>query len=152
MTSKFFTLEEARATLPTVVELLTAAEDDLRAFREELVAANNSFQGREDEHVWNNPLGEDQVLNAGRLDQQMNRLSSAQRDYLQRLNYWVERVSETGVILRDLQTGLLDFPSRQGQLQYFLCWRTGEPDIEFWHLANDGFVGRKPLAALIEYL
>jgi hypothetical protein len=57
----------------------------------------------------------------------------------------VERISAEGIILRDVETGLVDFPSeREGRLVY-LCWRLGEDDVAFWHDVDAGFPGRRPL-------
>jgi hypothetical protein len=54
-------------------------------------------------------------------------------------------VESLGVILRDPETGLVDFASvREGE-QIYLCWRLGEDRIEFWHPRDTGFMGRQPL-------
>lgn len=58
---------------------------------------------------------------------------------------------ETGVNLRDIRSGLLDFPDRNGNFEYFLCWKLGEKDVQYWHPIDEGFIGRKPLAVLAEY-
>jgi hypothetical protein len=51
-----------------------------------------------------------------------------------------------GIVLRDLERGLVDFPSRHpGGREVLLCWQLGEPDLEWWHLPEDGFAGRRPL-------
>jgi len=49
------------------------------------------------------------------------------------------------VILRDPETGLIDFPSRLGDREVLLCWRLGEHAVAFWHGPETGFSGRKPL-------
>jgi hypothetical protein len=57
----------------------------------------------------------------------------------------VERISGHGIILRDVESGLVDFPSeREGKLVY-LCWRLGEDQLGFWHDVDTGFPGRRPL-------
>jgi hypothetical protein len=57
----------------------------------------------------------------------------------------VERLSGKGLVLRDVESGLVDFPSeREGRLVY-LCWRLGEDHLGFWHDVDAGFPGRKPL-------
>ncbi len=81
----------------------------------------------------------------------IEQLSKAQNEYVRHLNRWVERIASHGVILRDLQEGLLDFPAQKNGFRYLLCWKINEADIGFWHLENDGYMGRKPLAALEEY-
>ena len=55
-------------------------------------------------------------------------------------------LGERGVILRQLESGLVDFPSldADGRLR-LLCWRVGEDDLAWWHRPEDGFAGRQPL-------
>jgi hypothetical protein len=54
-------------------------------------------------------------------------------------------VESLGVILRDPESGLVDFASVRGGEQIYLCWRLGEDRIEFWHPRDTGFMGRQPL-------
>ena len=57
----------------------------------------------------------------------------------------MEKIAEWGLLLRDIETGLVDFPAViDGQAAY-LCWRLGEPRVAYFHLADDGFQGRRPL-------
>ena len=55
------------------------------------------------------------------------------------------RILETGCIIKDLDVGLLDFPSRINDEEVYLCWRLGEDRIRFYHRQDEGFAGRKPL-------
>jgi hypothetical protein len=51
-----------------------------------------------------------------------------------------------GIILRDAEAGLIDFPARAGDGRpYWLCWRSGEDRVAWWHWPEDGFAGRRPL-------
>ena len=57
----------------------------------------------------------------------------------------IAHIQETGCVVKDLDEGLVDFPSlREGQ-EVYLCWKLGEERIEYWHGIHEGFVGRKPL-------
>jgi len=58
----------------------------------------------------------------------------------------IEQLENTGVIIKSLDEGLLDFPSMRFDDEVWLCWRDGEPEIKFWHSKQEGFTGRKPLA------
>lgn len=157
MSSRIFTLEEARALLPHLSELIEACADELTGFQQRVSEANQVYAAAEKalEAAEGKSLGRQEckeLIDArAAFEQAVAGLAAAQRDYVERLSYWVDRISETGVILRDVRAGLLDFPARKGELDYFLCWRLGESDILYWHLVNDGFIGRKPLAALLEY-
>jgi|SRR5580698_7449498 hypothetical protein len=57
----------------------------------------------------------------------------------------VERIQSTGCVLKDLDVGLLDFPSRINDQEVYLCWRLGEDRIRFYHRQDEGFAGRKPI-------
>lgn len=62
-----------------------------------------------------------------------------------RLERELEFLREHGILLRDPEVGLVDFPSqREGRLIY-LCWRLGEPEVQFWHARDEGFVDGQPL-------
>ena len=57
----------------------------------------------------------------------------------------VDELHELGVQVKDLDSGLVDFPSRRDGEQVLLCWRLGEDEVAFWHGLEDGFAGRQPL-------
>ena len=57
----------------------------------------------------------------------------------------VEYLADRGILLRDPDTGLIDFPAERDGEHVFLCWRLGEGDVEYYHGVHSGFGGRKPL-------
>jgi hypothetical protein len=57
----------------------------------------------------------------------------------------LEEIQELGVLVKDLDTGLVDFPSVRDGRDVLLCWRLGEDEVAFWHGYDDGFAGRRPL-------
>lgn len=57
----------------------------------------------------------------------------------------IERIHSTGCLVKDLDVGLLDFPSRLNDEEVYLCWRLGEDRIRFYHRQDEGFSGRKPI-------
>jgi hypothetical protein len=57
----------------------------------------------------------------------------------------VESLGAKGIVLRDTESGLIDFPARREGRLVYLCWRLGEDRIGFWHEVDSGFAGRKPL-------
>ena len=63
-------------------------------------------------------------------------------EYLQKL---LHQVQDQGVLVKDLKTGLLDFPSLRDGREVYLCWRYGEDQVDFWHDVDAGFVGRQSL-------
>lgn len=57
----------------------------------------------------------------------------------------VEELARQGIMLRDPETGLVDFPTERGGRRVLLCWRLGEGDIGWYHDEHTGFSGRQPL-------
>jgi len=105
---KLWTVEEARASLPRLRELVALVQD----------AA---------------------VPTADPFTLQL-------RDGSEHAEAALEELQEKGIILRQLPNGLVDFPSTgaDGDVR-FLCWKTDEPDLAWWHRPEDGFAGRRPL-------
>ena len=120
---RYFTLDDARAILPEIrdrLERISRTRADIRELAAELETA---------------------VRGNGRSQETQPHFVKLVRE-LERL---VGEVQERGVILRDLDTGLIDFPSIRDGDEIFLCYRLGEETIEFWHGLEEGFPGRKPL-------
>ena len=59
----------------------------------------------------------------------------------------VETIQDMGVVLKDPDKGLCDFPFRMNDRLVYLCWKLGEPRIEWWHEIHAGYTGRQPLDA-----
>jgi hypothetical protein len=57
----------------------------------------------------------------------------------------VEELQELGVLVKDLDEGLVDFPALRGDEEVLLCWRLGEEEVGFWHTLDGGFAGRRRL-------
>ena len=132
MAPRYFTLDEANAAL----EELRPVAEEMVAKRRELVEA----QGRRA------ALGAQVVTNGGDLTpsdfaEADDELESAASE----LARCVERIQAAGVLVKDLDQGLLDFPALREGEEILLCWRVGEPDIEYWHGLEEGFAGRKPV-------
>jgi hypothetical protein len=130
MASRYFTLEEANEALG---ELRPLAEQMVER-RRELVEA----QGRRAS------LGAQVGANGGDLtpsdfaeaDEELERAASG-------LARCIEQIQAAGVLVKDLDRGLLDFPAvREGE-EILLCWHVGEDEIRYWHGADEGFGGRK---------
>lgn len=54
-------------------------------------------------------------------------------------------IERLGIVVRDPETGLVDFPAERGGEDVFLCWRLGEGAVEWWHPTTSGFADRRPL-------
>ena len=57
----------------------------------------------------------------------------------------IEELENTGVVVKSIDEGLLDFPAKRFDEEVWLCWKRGETEIKFWHEKDVGFNGRKPI-------
>jgi len=122
---RIFSLAEAEALLPTLRSLLGeigTAWDHVRELNPEVQKARDAsaFDG----------------------------FSKAGVEYVESIShlmFLIHQIKELGVLLKDAEKGLCDFPYiRQGKVVY-LCWQLGEDRIEYWHEIESGFAGREPL-------
>jgi hypothetical protein len=124
MPDRRYTLAEATAMLDALAGVITGA----RRAREVLVERELV------ERLAENAPGNGGGADAERFTRAALRFSKA----LGQLDHW-------GIVVRDLDEGLCDFPAdRQGRLVY-LCWKLGEDSIGFWHEVDEGFAGRQPV-------
>ena len=130
--SRHFTLEEAESLLPEVNRLVSEA-----------VAAKIEYQ---EAVLVLRALAERVTLMGGiNMDREGARANKDRRDEAtQRLRDVVERINEIGCAVKDLDAGLVDFPTLLGEREVYLCWKRGERSIGFWH-GEEGFSGRKPV-------
>ena len=122
MARRVYTLDEANALLPYLAPTLV----ELREKFEEAAEIRAAIAGSA-------------VGNGG-----STRREKHQRT-LARVAELMDRLKEWGIELRDISTGLIDFPAEIEGEEAFLCWRLGEPEVAFWHSPEDGFRGRRPL-------
>jgi len=155
--NKTFTIEEAKELLPEVRQMLVDANVELEQIEKRLKTVSEDFQDAEKE-LATVKTGKEDVGDLTRLrecratfQERTQKLSAVQHEYEDCLHKWFHKITDLGIILRDIPTGLIDFPAEKGETQYLLCWRLDDKDLDYWHLPNDGFVGRRPLAVLDEY-
>jgi hypothetical protein len=122
MTERLFTVEEANAELPELRRRLPA----LRRARQGLIASSQ----RIDEAV---------AVDGGGV------AGSDWFAHQQALKAEVTYLAERGILLRDPETGLVDFPAERDDEHVFLCWRLGEDEVGYFHGEHGGFGGRRPL-------
>ncbi len=60
----------------------------------------------------------------------------------------VSRLDDWGIVLRDIRSGLIDFPALVNGRQVWLCWRLGEDEIAWWHELTTGLESRRPLETI----
>jgi hypothetical protein len=121
----YFTLPEANETLNIIRPLV----DEIQEIRQAIL--------RNQPEAW--PAIEKSVGNGG------NRaLSNMVKDF-EKLDTLVHQIQDMGVLVKDINLGLLDFPALKDGREVYLCWQYGEGEIAFWHEVEAGFAGRQPI-------
>jgi hypothetical protein len=128
-----FTLSEAETLLPVLESLLRSAMQ-AKALIEEVDA---EFEALKSRIFLNGGTCVDIVALKGRKDER--------EKAIQRAKDAVAEIDAAGVQVKDLDTGLLDFPCVVGDEVILLCWKLGEQGISHWHSTSEGFAGRKPI-------
>jgi hypothetical protein len=132
MAERHFTPEEANAALEKVRPVAEALVAHRRAMA---VAATR--QARLVQRI---------AGNGGNFDPQEPRTIGEQFEReAQAVAECVEELERLGVLVKDLDRGLVDFPALRGDEEVLLCWQVGEDEIAYWHGVEEGFAGRKPL-------
>ena len=131
--SKTFTLGEAQTLLPVVEALLRKAQ----------AAAASAGELEAEMQV----IGHRIFLSGGmHVDVSVAARRRAEHDKaVQEAKDTLAEIDSIGVQVKDLEEGLLDFPSMMDGKPVLLCWKLGEPAIAHWHTEEEGFAGRKPL-------
>jgi hypothetical protein len=130
---RFFTLAQVRDLLPRVKTLIEQAVDGKAQYE----AAQEWTQDFAHRVTLRGGILVDRtayVLNKDKQERGAERLKSA-----------VEEIHSMGVLIKDLDIGLVDFPTLFRGEEVYLCWRMGEADVRFWHGVHEGFQGRKAI-------
>jgi len=131
--SRRFTLRTAEGLLPEVENGLREAIGCKAAFEQE----QNELQAVAQRVM---------MLGGVLVDREKVNQHKLHRDqHAQNLKTVVHNIQELGCIIKDLDVGLVDFPTLFRGEEVYLCWKLGEPAIEFWHGTQEGFAGRKPI-------
>jgi hypothetical protein len=133
MAARSFTLEEAQSLLPVLESLLRTAIEGKKLI--ETVDAELQ------------DLAHRVFLSGGLLVNiiQVARRKAEREKTIQRVKDTLAEIDATGVQVKDLDIGLLDFPCQVEGRTVLLCWKLGEKGITHWHDTSEGFAGRKPI-------
>jgi hypothetical protein len=130
---KTFTLEEAQALLPVLESLLKRAVEG----RQEAQKVESELNGLARRIYFTGGMR----VNSADVAHQRAELEA----HLKQVRETLAEIDSIGVQVKDLDTGLLDFPCRLDDEVVLLCWRMGEPAIEHWHTVESGIQGRQPV-------
>jgi hypothetical protein len=132
LVTRFFGIDDANETLAEIKPLL----EQLRSDRAEVAQIQAELQR------------ERPTNGSAEHAEQIADRQTELRHVVRRMQQAVNEIDALGVTLRDIGTGLIDFPALANGRPIWLCWRLGENDIDWWHEQNVGFDHRQPLSEL----
>jgi len=130
---RLFTVEEANRTLPLVRKIVEDIVVQHRRWRETILEL-------------------DLLASTARGDEPQDRTTELEREaqvLAREIDGYKRELEALSIQLKDSRLGLVDFPSEMNGRHVLLCWRLGEPDIQYWHEVDNGFAGRQPLPVLV---
>ena len=130
---RFFTLQQAQQLLPD----MESAIRDAISLKAEYQRAEAEWQAFAHRVSIQGGLSADHFQ---LVEQKRHRESTAQG-----LRQSIERIHQAGCLVKDLDIGLIDFPTLLRGEEVYLCWKLGESGIRFWHRIHEGFGGRKEI-------
>ncbi|MEO8561930.1 MAG: DUF2203 domain-containing protein [bacterium] len=127
---KLFTVDQANRTLPLVRRIVEDVVSEQRRWHETIAELDViAVEARTD-------LPDPRIV---ALERQVNRIAGE-------IDVFQAELESLGIQLKDRRIGLIDFPSELDGRRVLLCWRLGEPSVQFWHDEDAGFAGRQPLS------
>lgn len=141
--TRFYDIDQANEVLPEVERILLDLRDqraELIRLRDAVLQASGLDRGGATDHPATDAPG------SGAADMRLMRLRM--QGLIDQMQAGVTRLVERDVTLREIETGLIDFPALASGRQIWLCWRLGEGEVDWWHELDDGFTGRQHLADL----
>ena len=129
----YFTVITANKTLPDVIKkynyVLECKTEIIKAEQQLQITASDSY------------TFEQYTILKKNLNSKMTKFYQAIAD-----------LEDTGVVVKSIDEGLLDFPAKRFDEEIWLCWKKGETEIKFWHEKDSGFMSRKPIEVSDESL
>jgi hypothetical protein len=122
---RYFTVEEANRLIPRLEKALS----EIKTLRRELTTLGGELT----------PMFEVIYQNGGH---------PKSPEFIKRVGQFregIDRIHAYGCLIKDLDPGLIDFPHMRDGREVYLCWRSGEREILYWHDVDTGFAGRQPI-------
>ena len=129
----YFTISEANKVLPSVIEKFKTVVN----YKNQIVKMEQELNAT----LMPNTTFEQYIKVKHKLNSTVTKFYQA-----------IEELENTGVVIKGIEEGLLDFPSKRFNDEIWLCWKDGETEIKFWHEKDSGFNGRKPISVKDETL
>lgn len=144
--TRFYDLDAANDRLPELREILGALRDQ----RAELIRLRDQVLERQEAveagggRVGEGPPDSEEAAS----DDELRLIRLRMQGVIDQMQAGVARIDALGITLREIESGLIDFPALVNGRQVCLCWRLGEDDVAWWHELTAGFSGRRPLIEL----
>jgi hypothetical protein len=123
-----YTVEQARALLPMIRGALLQLAVERRRADDAHQALHHRLRG-----------------NGNGRPEEQTRLEATTAELRTRVRDLLDHLESLGLVVRDLDAGLVDIPTLRDGEQAWLCWRLADPDLGFWHTTREGFSSRRPL-------
>jgi hypothetical protein len=137
MGPRIFSVREANALLPDLEQMFKS----LDGIRERI----RRIKSKADvlEMLWGEEIHSESTPDHKEHAHYMEQLEKLKQEFKSA----TERFAQHEVVLKSIETGLVDFYGVVDRRLVFLCWKRGEKEVEFYHHLEDGFAGRQPLPA-----
>ena len=145
--ARFYDLDRANARIPELRDILELLRDqraelirlrDLVLERQSAVEAGTADPGP----------GSSRSSDDDEPDDELRLIRLRMQGLIDQMQAGVARIDALGITLRDIESGLIDFPALTSGRQIWLCWRLGEEEVGWWHELSTGFSDRRPLIEL----
>jgi hypothetical protein len=150
--TRFYSIDDANERLDDVRDLLERLRDqraELVGLRDQAAERLSSVRaGRRGASRVGEADEDAEIATAFSSDPELRAIRLRMQGLVDQMQAGVGQLDDWDVVLRDIETGLIDFPALVTGRQVWLCWRLGEGPIEWWHELETGFGGRQPLAEL----
>jgi hypothetical protein len=144
--TRFYDLDDANARLPELRAILGTLQEqrgELIRLRDQVLERQEAVEAGGGRAAETSGESVEAVS-----DDELRLIRLRMQGVIDQMQAGVARIDALGIALRDIESGLIDFPALVTGRQVCLCWRLGEDDVEWWHEMSSGFSGRQPLIDL----
>ena len=141
----FYDLDRANARIPElrdILELLREQRTELIRLRDLVLERQSAVEAGAESGLGSSRSSDDDEPDELRL------IRLRMQGLIDQMQAGVARIDALGTTLRDIESGLIDFPALASGRQIWLCWRLGEEEVGWWHELSTGFSDRRPLIEL----
>jgi hypothetical protein len=143
--ARFYDVDRANARIPElrdILELLRDQRAELIRLRDLVLERQSAVEAGTESGSGSSRGSDDEP------DDELRLIRLRMQGLIDQMQAGVARIDSLGITLRDIESGLVDFPALASGRQIWLCWRLGEDEVGWWHELSTGFSDRRPLIDL----